>query len=62
MEDLNSESTGNEMADMRLQKQLDLFDEDSLFLGRFTMLGRDHRRSGGTLATWLRLGTYHNDK
>ena len=62
MEDLHSESTGNEMAAMRLQKQLDLFDEDSLFLGRFTMLGRDQRRSGGTLATRLRLGTYHEDK
>ena len=49
MGDLQSESTGKEAASMRLQKQLDLFHEDYIFLGRFTMLGRDHRRRGGTL-------------
>ena len=46
---LHADSTGQEEAVMHLQKQLDLFDEDSMFLGRFAMLGRHHRRTGGTL-------------
>ena len=35
----------------RLQSQLDKFQDRDVFLGRFTMLGRDHRRRGGTTPT-----------
>ena len=34
----------------RLQRLLDAFGEDDLFLGRFEMLGRQHRRRGGVPA------------
>ena len=33
----------------RLERQLDKFGEDDLFLGRFELLGRKHRRRGGVL-------------
>lgn len=31
----------------RVQRQLELFGEEDVFLERFTMLGREHRRRGG---------------
>ena len=58
---LHSKSTGREAAAMHLQKQLDLFDDDCMFLERFYMLGRDHRRSGGALelAAYVLFGPHH---
>ena len=35
----------------RLQSQLEKFQDGDVFLGRFTMLGREHRRRGGTTST-----------
>lgn len=48
--DLHTVSTGKEEAFTRLQRQLDLFDKNSVLLGRFATLGRYHRRRGGTIA------------
>lgn len=38
---------GGREAFWRVQRQLDLFGQDDVLLGRFTMLGREHRRRGG---------------
>lgn len=37
----------------QLQRQLDLFGEEDVFLGRFSMLGRHQRRRGGVLLSCL---------
>lgn len=41
----------------RLQRQLDAFGEDTLFLGQFEMLGREQRRRGGTVLDLKHLHT-----
>lgn len=44
--------SGSRLID-RLQRQLDVFTEEDLFLGRFLMLGREQRRRGGSFLVVL---------
>eukprot|EP00892_Ulva_mutabilis_P006269 jgi/Ulvmu1/4013/UM188_0003.1 len=45
--DLKANASGQERAIRKLHLQLDSFGEEDMFLGRFLMLGREHRRRGG---------------
>lgn len=53
MQKLRAESAGKDAAIRRLQRQLDSFGEHDLFLGRFVMLGSDHRHRGGAPANCM---------
>ena len=46
-----------ELAVKRLKRQLDSFGKNDLFLGRFEMLGRKHRRRGGAVLITVSLRT-----